>query len=154
VRPLLTPALVGGVLVGGALVAGLLLTGCTAEDPVEKYCDRVEAESATLTRTVDEGGRAGLLRALPTLEGLAEDAPKDVTRSWRVLLDAVRGLRDALDDAGLEPDQVDGDLPPELPADQRRAIEDAAIVMASPDTLDAADEVDQHARDVCHTPLL
>lgn len=146
-----------GVLGAGVLAAALLVTGCGEPDPEEQresYCERVKAESAQLTRTIEEGGQAGLLHALPTLESLAEDAPDDIRRPWRILLDAIRGLRDALDDAGLEPEQVDGTLPPELPAEQRRAIEDAAIRMASPETLDASDQVDQHARDVCHTPLI
>lgn len=137
-----------------ALLGALLATGCSEEDRRETYCERVEAESAELTRTIDGGGRAGLLNALPILERLAEDAPDDISRSWDVLLEALHGLRDALADAGLEPEQVDGKLPPEVPADQRRAIEDAAIQMVSPQTLDASDEVDQHARDVCHVPLL
>jgi hypothetical protein len=139
-------------LAGLALVASAL-TGC-AGDAQESYCKNVEEKAPDLARTFDVGGaQEGLLGAMPVLEDLASAAPDDVAGDWRTLLDALTGLQEALDKAGLEPGEVDGKLPADLPAADRKALEAASVRLASPETVEAADAVDQHARDVCHVPL-
>lgn len=139
-------------LAGLGLVASAL-TGC-AGDAQASYCESVEEQAPQLAKTFDVGGaQQGLLDALPVLEDLAGEAPDDVAGDWRTLLDALTGLQDVLDKAGLEPGEVDGKLPEDLPAADRKALEAASVRLASPETVEAANAVDQHARDVCHVPL-
>lgn len=140
-------------------VATCLLGGCgpgSPEEVREDYCSRVAEESAGLVETIDTGGTtSGLIDALPTLESLAKDAPDDIRDAYSTFLDAVRGLRDALDDAGLEPGDVpEGKLPQGLAKEDREALLAASVELASPDVRQAATSVGQHALDVCHTRLL
>lgn len=130
------------------LVVAIVLTGCGEDEP--DYCAQVEAESHGLTRTVDEGGPAGLLAALPTLQDLADAAPDDVRRDWALFVGALEGLRDALDEAGLDPAEVDD---PAKVKDHQGVV-DAASRLESAEVANAAQRVEQHALDVCHTPLL
>ena len=137
----------------GVALAASLLTGCGG-DATDSYCASLEKQAPALARTLDVGGaKQGLLDALPTLQELADEAPDDVASDWRTLLDALAGLQEALDKADLEAADVDGKLPADLPAADRKALEAASIRLASPATVKAANAVDQHARDVCHVPL-
>lgn len=143
-----------------AVVALLLpLGGCGwgpfAGDPIEDYCATVEEEAPGLTRAVDEHGAQGLLDSLPTLEELGEEAPDDVRDDWQVLLGALREFRDALEGTGLDANDVEGGgLPEDLSDEDRTAVTDAATRLLSPQVERATAEVEQHALDVCHTPLL
>jgi hypothetical protein len=143
-------------LVAPVLLLALVATGCdqSEDDARADYCDQVEADADTITRAVDEKGSAAFVELLPTLEGLAEKAPGDVRDEWQVFLNALRGLRDALEDTGVRPEEVTGELPEDLSAADRRRIEGAASVLAGDDVRLATKNVEQHALDVCHTPLL
>lgn len=136
----------------------LPLAGCGwgpfAGDPIEDYCAAVEEEAPGLTRTVDERGTEGLLASLPTLEDLGEQAPDDISDDWRVLLGALREFRDALEGTDLDPNEVSGTLPEGLSEEERSEITAAATRLLSPGVTRATAEVEQHALDVCHTPLL
>lgn len=124
-RLLLTTALVA---------ASLSLTACSSER--EQWCGHVEDAAPEIAKALDEGGaKKGLLEALPVLQDLAGEAPDDVRGEWRTLVDAVQGLDEAVD------------------AGDEKATQQAALKLASPDVQDAADAVDQEARDVCHTAL-
>lgn len=141
-----------------ALVLLLPLGGCGGGpfggDPIEDYCSSVEEEAPGLTRAVDERGTEGLLDSLPALEELGEEAPDDVSDDWRVLLDALQEFRGALEGTDVDPNEVEGTLPKDLPEEDRAAIQDAATRLLSPEVARATAEVEQHALDVCHTPLL
>jgi predicted Zn-dependent protease len=124
-RSLLITCLVG---------ASLAVTGCASEQ--EQWCQHVEDAAPDLGKALDSGGaKKGLVEALPILRDLADDAPDDVRGEWRTLVDAV------------------GDLDRALAAHDEKATRQAALKLASPDVQDAADTVEQEARDVCHTAL-
>lgn len=134
----------------------LAMTGCdkSEDDLRADYCAQVEADADEITRAVDEKGATAFVAVLPTFEQLADKAPGDVRDEWQVFLNALRGLRDALDATGVEPDEVDGKLPADLPAEDRQRIKGAASVLAGEDVRLATQSIEQHALDVCHTPLL
>lgn len=122
------------VAVACLLGVSLSVTACATDQ--ERWCERVEEAAPGLGKALDEGGaEQGLLDALPTLQQLAEAAPDDVRGEWRTLVDAVEELDRAVD------------------ADDRKATEQAALRLASSEVQDAADAVEQQARDVCHTAL-
>lgn len=124
------------VVLAGCLVAAasLAMPACTSEQ--DRWCGHVQAAAPDLGKRLDEGGaKKGLVDALPVLRDLADEAPDDVRAEWRTLVDAVDGLDRA------------------LRAHDQEKTEQAALKLASPDVQDAADAVEQEARDVCHTGL-
>jgi hypothetical protein len=154
VSPHLAPANLLAILLATALGLGLAGCGESEDDARADYCAQVKADADGITRAVDEKGSAAFVDVLPTLEGLADKAPGDVRDEWQVFLNALRGLRDALDATGVKPEEVTGTLPEGLSAADRQRIRGAASVLAGDDVRLATKSVEQHALDVCHTPLL
>jgi len=138
------------VALGIVLVLGM--TGC--KDQQEKYCDSVKDHQQQLTEVLGDGAPSALLKALPVFRDLADDAPEDIRDDWKVVIDALEGLQDALHDAGVDPATYDRDHPPAgLSQADKDAIDEAAAVVGSEDTQTAFNAVDQEAKDVCGTPL-
>lgn len=136
------------------LLGGLSACQQSAEDERAEYCDQVEADSAELTRISDEGGAGGFLEAMPTLEGLSEKSPSDLKDEWQMFLNGLGVLEDAVDRAGLEPDQLDDPLPKSLARADRQRLNKAANFLQDPRVVRAAQGIEQHALDVCGTPIL
>ena len=143
-------------LAASVLLLGLVATGCqqSEDDRRADYCALVEEKADEVTRTVNEGGSAAFVELLPTLEKLADAAPSDLKDEWQTFVNALLALRDALDETGVDPDQVDGELPDGLSRDERRRVLSAVALLASADVVNDVKGIEQHALDVCHTPLL
>ncbi len=136
-----------------ALLLLVVLTGGCA-DQQEKYCDAVKDHQQELGEVLGDGGPDALLKALPIFRDLADEAPDDIRDEWRTVIGALEGLESALDDAGVDPATYDRDHPPaDLSEDDQEKIDAAALVLASPQTVQALNGVQQQARDVCGTPL-
>lgn len=134
------------------LTATLLMTGCA--DQKEKYCDTVKDHQQELGEILGAGSPDALLKALPIFRDLADEAPEDLRDEWKTVIDAVAGLQEALEDAGVDPATYDRDHPPEgLSQADQEAIDAAARQLASDETVTALSGVDQQAKDVCGTPL-
>lgn len=138
------------------LVAGLALllplTACGSDK--EAYCEAVEEHQAELSDIVGSGEPDALIAALEIFEELQEDAPDDISDEWQQVVSRIEALRDALDDAGLDPATYDrSDPPADLAAEDRAAIDAAAKELGSGTTVRALQDLDQQARDVCKTPL-
>jgi hypothetical protein len=126
------------------------LSACGGND----YCGAVEERQAELTDVTASGSPAALLTALPIFRDLAEQAPDDIRDDWRILLDPLEELDDALIDADVEPASYDPqDLPTGLSEEERGRIEAAGAALVDPEVARAFDSVQQQAKDVCHTPL-
>lgn len=123
------------LLAASLVVAGLSLSACSSER--EQWCGHVEQAAPKIAEELDAAGGAekGVLEALPVLQDLADEAPDDVRGEWRTLVEAVQDLDEA------------------IKAKDEKATQQAALKLASPDVQDAAQAVDQEARDVCHTAL-
>ena len=148
-------SLLSGVLLAGALLIGA--TGCseTAEDRREAYCAQVKQDSTEISTAIAEGGPGAFLSVLPRLEGLAAKAPSDLKDEWQTLLNALTGLKDALDATGVEPADIqDGNLPEDLPKADRTRVRDAASVLTTPEVVAATQGIEQHALDICKQPLI
>ena len=136
-----------------ALLTGALVSAC-GSDPYADYCDAVKSHQEQLTKTLGAGGPQALLRALPTFQDLADEAPRDIADDWAVLTGALTGLRDALDAAGVDPTDYDPAKPPTgVTQQEQQRIAAAATEVGGERTRAALAAVDQQARDVCHTPL-
>jgi len=154
---------VGSRLAVCVSVAVLGVAGCDSadDDPYavperfEAYCEEVEAHQVQISDALAEGGRAsGLIQALPSFEALAAKAPDDIADEWEVVVVRIQELVDALDAAGVDPDEYDRRRPPAgLDTDQKAAIDAAATALVSATTAGAMSGVEQQARDVCKTRL-
>ncbi len=134
------------------LLAALLVSGCA--DEKEKYCDAVEDQQQELGEVLGDGSPDSLFKALPIFRDLADQAPEDLRDEWKTVIDAVAGLQEVLQDAGVDPATYDRDHPPEgLSQGDQEAIDAAARQLNSEETVTALSGVDQQARDVCGTPL-
>jgi hypothetical protein len=142
-----------------ALLAGcvLVLAGCgepSAEEVRSDYCATVEEKQRALSDALADRSPTALLDAQPIFADLSAAAPGDIADEWRVVVEAIEGLDEALTDAGVDPATYDPDEPPaDLTREQREAIERAAAELLNPRTQEAVAAVDQQARDVCRTPL-
>lgn len=140
-----------GLALATALAAGLL-AGCGEEQ--DGYCDAVADHQEELSEILGGGHPDALLRALDVLRELEAEAPADIADEWQQLVGSLEELQAALDDADVDPATYDPERPPAgLGAAQRRAIAAAADRVGSEETARALQDLDQQARDVCHTPL-
>jgi hypothetical protein len=134
------------------LVAGLLvwplLTACGGR---QSYCETVRDHQAEIASALRNGARTGALQLLPAFEDLQAASPDDVADEWQLLVTRIRTLRQALDEAGVDPATYDPQHPPQGLTDAERSrIREAA---AAPDAVRALGTVQQEVLDVCHTPL-
>lgn len=135
------------------LLLGSGLAGCGGSVQAD-YCSAVKSRQSHLSAVLGEGGNAALLQALPTFRELQDKAPEDIRDDWKTVVDRLTALQRALAAAGVEAQEYDAKHPPaDVTASQRRAIADAATKLGSTATVTALNAVQQHARDVCHTPL-
>jgi len=129
----------------------LPFAGCGGSS-IDAYCDTVKAHQTDLTNTLSAGGDGAVLKALPSMRDLRDAAPDDIRADWNQLVRALDDLRSALDAAGIAPDQYKAGKPPSgVTAAQRARITAAANEVGA--AQQASVNVQQQARDVCHTPL-
>ena len=135
-----------------ALLLLPLVGGCG--DRQDDYCSAVKEHQEELTRITTDGERDSLLRALAILRDLQANAPSDVTDEWQQLVSRVEELDAALRAADVDPATYDRTKPPAgVSAGEQARIDAAARELASGATVRALQDLDQEARDVCHTPL-
>ena len=139
------------------LVALLLLVplavGCSG-DPQADYCDAVEEHQRALSDIAASEDAGAIFGALDTYDALREEAPRDIADDWDAVIDPLRRLEQVLVDNGVDPSSYDADEPPaDLDEEGREAIEAAAREVGSEQTVTAMAAVEQHALDVCGTPL-
>ena len=129
-----------------------LLAACGSER--DAYCDAVADHQQELSDIVGSGEPDALIRALDVFEDLQDDAPDDISDEWQQVVGRIQALRNALEDAGVDPATYDRDDPPaDLDPEDKAAIDAAAKELGSGTTLRALQDLDQQARDVCKTPL-
>lgn len=146
---------VAAAVVAVALVAGFLwLRGSGDDDPFASYCSEVESRREQVGAALSAGPEVGLIRALPSFEALAEKSPDDIRADWQLVVARITDLEKALSAAGVDAATYDREDPPtSVSAEDRQAIDTAAVRLGSRETAAALSRVQQQARDVCKTPL-
>lgn len=139
------------------LVALLLLVplavGCSG-DPRADYCDAVEEHQKALTDVAASEDAGAIFSALDAYDDMRVEAPRDIADDWDAVIDPLRRLEQVLADNGVDPSSYDAEEPPpDLDDEAREAIEAAARDVGSDQTVTAMAAVEQHALDVCGTPL-
>jgi hypothetical protein len=143
-RRLATPVLMAVLL--------LVVPGCGSEE--KGYCDALESDQQLFAEMQEDTSGLGLLEHRKTLRALAEKAPDDLTDEWQTLLGALDAFAGTLDEVGVEPGDFVGGQPPEtLSPEDRTRIANAASELSSTDVVEAADGIEQHAKDVCKLQL-
>ena len=135
------------------LLAVVVLTGCSG-DPQEDYCDAVVDHQEELTEVAASEDTGALFDVLDTYDDLRKEAPRDIVDDWDAVIDPLRELERVLADHGVDPSSYTSDEPPaDLDDEARQEIEAAAREVGSEQTVTAMAAVEQHALDVCGTPL-
>ena len=137
-----------------ALVLVTATSACGSSSSADNYCAAITSHRDDLSKTVGDGGALALLDALPIFRDLQAKAPSDIHDDWSTVIDRLTALQDALKAAGVDPSRYDAAHPPaSLTTAQRQSITAAATALGSAETVTALDNVQQQARDVCHTPI-
>ncbi|MFC7359621.1 hypothetical protein [Nocardioides astragali] len=130
-----------------------LAVGCSG-DPQADYCDGVEEHQRELSDVAASEDPGAIFDALDTYDDLREEAPRDIADDWDAVIDPLRRLEEVLADNGVDPSSYAADEPPaDLDDEGREAVEAAARDVGSEQTVTAMAAVEQHALDVCGTPL-
>jgi hypothetical protein len=128
------------------------LAGCSSEK--EEYCQAVKEHQKELTEIMADSGPTALLDALDSFRELRAEAPSDINDEWQQVIRSIEGLQEALDDAGVDPDDFDGGEPPAgVSKEEQQVIARAATEVGSAPTEEALAGVRQQALDVCKTEL-
>ena len=135
------------------LLVCLLATGCSG-DPQAAYCDEVEEHQTELSDIAASEDAGALFGALDTYDDLRGEAPRDIADDWAAVVGPLRELEQVLTDHGVDPSSyAAADPPADLDDEGRAEIEAAARKVGSEQTVTAMAAVEQHALDVCGTPL-
>jgi hypothetical protein len=144
------------VAVAGVLVAAGL-TGCGG---TKSYCSALKDDKPRLTklaaRSAEPGATGGkaLGETVDVLAGLADRAPDDIKDEWDTLVQALRGLSDAIRESGADPGDFAGGAKPDgVSAGQLDAVQQAAHELQDLRVQQAGTSIEQHARDVCKVDL-
>jgi hypothetical protein len=137
-----------------ALTVGLLLAAVGCGDDEQTYCKALEADQKVFSEMQDDPSGVGLLKHTDTFHQLADKAPDDLTDEWQTFLGAIDAFEQTLDDTGVKADDfVDGRPPAGLSAVDRTRIANAASELSSADVVEAANGIEQQAKDVCKLQL-
>ena len=86
--------------------------------------------------------------------GWRDEAPDDIEDEWDTLVQALRGLSDAIRESGADPgDFAAGGTPDGVSAGQLDAVQQAARELQDLRVQQAGTSIEQHARDVCKVDL-
>ncbi|MBS2938108.1 hypothetical protein KDN32_10170 [Nocardioides sp. J2M5] len=142
------------LLLGAVTLALPLATVACSDDPQADYCEAVRDHQADLTEVAASDDTGALFDALDAYDDLAEQAPRDVADDWDAVVTPLHDLQDVLDAHDVDPSSYSAEDPPAgLDPSARRDIEAAAREVGSERTVTAMVAVEQHALDVCGTPL-
>jgi hypothetical protein len=141
---------VGTAVLGAVLL--LLPQACGGGE--SGYCSAMSADQKLFAQMEDDPSGVGLLAHRDALHDLGDRAPDDLSDEWQTFLGALDAFAKTLDQAGVKPgDFVDGRPPAGLGEVERSRIANAASELASPDVVEAADGIEQQAKDVCKLQL-
>lgn len=151
------------IVVAVAVVAAIALPTFLAlrsssEPDVQDYCTTLREERRVLDSLADKAARPGNDVLTPTLGALGRlraDAPTEVRDEWDTVYYAWQALVDAVDDAGIAPEDFrPGKRPPGIDTRDARRLEQVAAKLVSPRVISASSGLEDHARQVCRVDLV
>lgn len=138
-----------------AVLTSTLLVGCGGSD-TQAYCDDLKAAKSDLG-SFSSGAETNFADAIDAVHKLADEAPDNVADDWKTLDDALTKLEDALDEAGLSPDDLDalssGQMPDGVDPAKLQDLMPTLTELSSTDLTEAADAIEKDAKDTCDVDL-
>ncbi len=142
---------IGRAVPGVVLGAVLVLSGCA--DDGGDYCAALADEKETLadlSGSAPEGGTDVLTPTLESFERLKAAAPDELKDEWETLVVAYQALADAVQEAGVDPeDYRAGKAPEGLSKQDAARLAAVASKLTSARVTAAAAGIEQHADEVC-----
>ena len=143
--------------VAGAALASITLTACGG-DNTDAYCTDLEAAQEDF-ETLNSGGSSGedLDETFQTLRDLAASAPEEISEEWAQLDDSIEQVQTALDEAGISFEDLtnaqSGELPEGVELEDLQALAEEFQQIGSEETRQAAETIEEHAREECDVDL-
>ena len=135
---------------GAVLMLLMPLAACADEG--EEYCEALAEEKATLTELAESSVDGGdvLTPTLESFETLRAAAPEELQDEWETLVVAYEAIVDAVDQAGIDPEEYrPDDLPEGVSGDEAERLASVASKLLSPRVREATAGIEQHAIEVC-----
>lgn len=134
--------------------AASLLSGCGGG--TDAYCDELESTQKDF-EDFEGSDFSNFEEFTDRVEEFADDAPDEVKDDWKVLAEAFKAFVKALEDAGLEPEDLEGLASGEIPEGvDMEALTEAmteAQALGSEEFQKATENIEKHAKDECDIDL-
>ena len=141
-------------MLASTVIAASLLTGCGGGS--DEYCDTLKSTQDDF-EDFEASDFSNFDEFTERVDELADDAPDEVKDDWKVLADAFNAFVDALDEAGLEPADLEGLASGELPEGvDMEALTEAmteAQALGGAEFEEATAAIEKHAKDECDIDL-
>ena len=144
----ITTALVSAVFVGGALA------GCGGGGGA--YCDSLKEANSDF-KTLDDGDFGQMDKAFDRMQSLADEAPPEIEKEWKILDSAITDMREALDNAGISFADLGkiqtGEMPDGFDESKMTALAAEMQKVGSQEFQDASTTIEKHAKSECKVDL-
>lgn len=144
-----TTALAGAALLVGALSA------CGGSD-TDAYCGDLEAAQDEFS-ALEDADFASFDELVDTAQQLGEEAPDEVADDWETLNGAFEEFTTVLEDAGLEPSDLEGlssgELPEGVDPESLQGVGEELQALDSEELTAATDAITEHADTECGIQL-
>jgi hypothetical protein len=141
-------------VLAATVLGASLLTGCSGG--TDDYCDTLKSTQDDF-EDFEAADFSNFDEFTDRVEELADDAPDEIKDDWKVLADAFKGFVEALDKAGLKPEDLEGLASGELPEGvDMEALTEAmteAQALGGEEFEKATDAIEKHAKDECDIDL-
>ena len=143
-------------LLAASVLGASLLTGCSGGSS-DDYCESLKQTKKDFD-SLETGDFDNFDELTDKFDDIADKAPDEVEDDWKVLADAVDEFVSALEDAGLEPDDLQklsttGELPEGVTMEDVTAAFEKAKALDSDEVADAGKAIQKHAKDECDVDL-
>jgi hypothetical protein len=132
-----------------------LLTGCSGGG-TDDYCDALESTQKDF-EDFESSDFSSFDEFTEQVQEFADDAPDEVKDDWKVLADALEAFVNALEEAGLEPSDLEGMQSGQLPEGvDMEALAQAmseAEALGSEKFAEASENIEKHAKEECNIDL-
>ena len=140
--------------VAGAALASLTLTACGGGN--DAYCEDLKSAKKDFD-ALSAGDAEQLDQTFETLQGLADEAPDEISEEWAQLDESITQVQTALDDAGLTFEDLasaqSGELPEGVSQEDLQALAAEFQNIGSQETQEASEAIEEHAQEECDVNL-
>lgn len=141
-------------LLAATVLGASLLTGCSGG--TDAYCDTLKDAQKDFD-DFETQDFSNFDEFTDRVEKLADEAPDEVKDDWKVLEKAFKGFVDALDEAGLKPEDLEGlskgDIPEGVDLEALQGALESVQDLGGADFEKATKAIEKHAKDECNIEL-